>query len=114
MGAAKKIDESRLNDYNSHMIQSTISNSKSTFSSLIDQVRAGESVMITDRDVPVALLTPISRAQFQGAEILSDLERQGLLRRAAGAGAALFKDLPPETGLVGTLSALLAERHDGR
>jgi len=96
------------------MIQSTISHSKSAFSSLIDQVRAGESVMITDRDVPVAILSPVERPLYAGAEILADFERQGLIRRGASAGKAVLDDLPPKTPFTGTLSALLAERAEGR
>jgi len=84
------------------------------FSSLIDQVKAGETVMITDRDVPVALLTPIPRENYEGAELLADLERQGLLRRAASAPCAVLEDLPPKGPLTGTLAALLDERRDGR
>jgi len=96
------------------MYQSTISHSKAMFSSLIDQVKAGETVMITDRDVPVALLTPIPREYYQGSELLADLERQGLLRRAAHKPSALLDDLPPKGPLTGTLAALLDERREGR
>jgi antitoxin (DNA-binding transcriptional repressor) of toxin-antitoxin stability system len=96
------------------MYQSTISHSKAAFSSLIDQVRAGETVMITDRDVPVALLTPIPRQQFQGAELLAGLERQGIIRRAAKTEGCELADLPPETALTGALAALIEERREGR
>jgi antitoxin (DNA-binding transcriptional repressor) of toxin-antitoxin stability system len=96
------------------MYQSTISNSKAAFSSLIDQVKAGETVMITDRDVPVALLTPIPRQHFHGAELLAGLERQGIIRRAEKAEGCKLTDLPPETPLTGALSALLEERREGR
>lgn len=96
------------------MIQSTISNSKSAFSSLIDQVKAGESILITDRDVPVAMLTPIPRLQYQGRAILSDLEKQGLLRRAAIADEPAISDLPEKIALKGVLAALLEERSEGR
>ena len=103
-----------INDYYSHMHQSTISNSKAAFSSLIDQVKAGETVMITDRDVPVALLTPIPRQHFHGAELLAGLERQGIIRRAEKAEGCELTDLPPETPLTGALAALLEERREGR
>jgi len=103
-----------INDYYSHMYQSTISNSKAAFSSLIDQVKAGETVMITDRDVPVALLTPIPRQHFHGAELLAGLERQGIIRRAEKAEGCELTDLPPETPLTGALAALLEERREGR
>ncbi|HMV34352.1 MAG TPA: hypothetical protein PKM44_14590 [Turneriella sp.] len=96
------------------MYQSTISHSKAVFSSLIDQVKAGETVMITDRDVPVALLTPIPRENYKGSELLADLERQGLLRRATAAPCAVLDDLPPKNQLTGALAALLEERREGR
>ncbi|GAB4428731.1 MAG: hypothetical protein OHK0011_10910 [Turneriella sp.] len=96
------------------MYQSTISHSKAAFSSLIDQVRAGETVMITDRDVPVALLTPVPREHYRGSELLADLERQGLLRRAATAPCAVLEDLPPKTPLTGVVAALIEERRAGR
>jgi antitoxin (DNA-binding transcriptional repressor) of toxin-antitoxin stability system len=96
------------------MLQSTISHSKSAFSSLIDQVRTGETVMITDRDVPVAMLTPIPRQQYHGDEILGDLERQGLIRTARNSGERALDDLPPRTPLKGVLAALLEERREGR
>lgn len=96
------------------MLQSTISHSKSAFSSLIDQVRAGETVMITDRDVPVAMLTPVPRQQYHGNEILGDLERQGLVRRAKSTGKGALDDLPSRTPLKGVLAALLDERREGR
>lgn len=96
------------------MYQSTISHSKAAFSSLIDQVKAGETVMITDRDVPVALLTPIPRENYQGAELLADLERQGLLRRATSVPRAVLADLPPKNQLTGALAALIEERREGR
>lgn len=96
------------------MYQSTISHSKAAFSSLIDQVKAGETVMITDRDVPVALLTPIPRQHFRGAELLSGLERQGLVRCSAKSARAVLDDLPPKTPLTGALAALIEERREGR
>jgi len=96
------------------MYQSTISHSKSAFSSLVDQARAGESIIITDRDVPVAMLTPVNRQEYRGAAILADFERQGLIRRGTGGDKPVFDDLPPETLLIGTLAALLDERADAR
>lgn len=96
------------------MLQSTISHSKSAFSSLIDQVRAGETVMITDRDVPVAMLTPIPRQQYSGIEILADFERQGIIKRAKITGERALDDVPARTPLKGVLAALLEERREGR
>lgn len=70
--------------------------------------------MITDRDVPVAMLTPIPRQHYNGAELLADFERQGLVRRAAVADGLALDDLPPKTPVQGVLAALLEERSEGR
>ncbi len=41
------------------MLNSSISETKATLSSLLDRVKAGETVTITDRGVPVAQIVPL-------------------------------------------------------
>ena len=100
------------------MRRSTIANAKNQLSRLLDAVRAGESVLILDRDRPVARLEPVTDAQSgELPDALSRLERAGLLRRAT---AAMPDDLlagaddtvpGPDDAL---LDALLADRREGR
>ena len=45
------------------MIQSTISNTKNHLSELIQKVRSGETVMILDRDTPVAKVLGVASSQ---------------------------------------------------
>jgi prevent-host-death family protein len=59
--------------YKSQMKKATISHAKNNLSQLIDWVKAGETVIILDRHVPVARLEPI--AQSKEMEPLGRLER---------------------------------------
>jgi prevent-host-death family protein len=93
----------------------SISEIKNSLSSYIDQVRAGESILVTDRGVVVARLEPVS----QGAEStgrLARLERAGLVRgaRAAPPLDVLRTPAPRPKGDASALRALLDERRDAR
>jgi prevent-host-death family protein len=67
------------------MKRATITEAKNGLSALIDQVKAGESILITDRGVPVARLEPANSAANDDDEgRLARLERAGLLRRGTG------------------------------
>jgi prevent-host-death family protein len=65
------------------MKTATISEAKNRLSALLDQVRAGESVVILDRGVPVASLEPITRTG-DAAGRLRRLERAGVVSLGSG------------------------------
>ena len=65
------------------MKRATITEAKNGLSALIDQVRAGETVLITDRGVPVAQLGPASAATDDDGRI-DRLVRAGLATRGTG------------------------------
>lgn len=98
------------------MKTTSISNAKNQLSALIDLVRKGETVIITDRDQPVAQLAPLSTEQRDDGSRLAELERSGLVRRGRGAGSRNFlKKLPPmPVTHADVLGALLADRDEGR
>ena len=98
------------------MKTASISNAKNRLSALIDLVRRGETVIITDRDQPVAQLAPLPAQSVAAATRLAALERSGLVRRArAAAGKRLLERLPPMPSTqADVLAALLAERDEGR
>ena len=50
------------------MKTATITEAKNGLSALIDRVRAGEQVLITDRGIPVARLEPVTNAVDQSGE----------------------------------------------
>lgn len=98
------------------MISTNISTIKSRLSSYIDQVKCGETVIISDRAHPVAILSPY-RPYDGGGEWgarLADLVRRGMAA-TRGKRDKSFKikprDLGRDTRLV---EAVLEERATGR
>jgi prevent-host-death family protein len=95
--------------------RATITETKNQLSAVLDQVRAGETVLILDRGRPVARIEPVGAAEG-GDALLGRLERAGLLRRARARIRRRFLDDPPPAAARGAsaLEALLEERDRGR
>lgn len=66
------------------MKRATITEAKNGLSALIDQVKAGESILITDRGVPVARLAPATTAATADDGRIERLVRAGLATRGTG------------------------------
>ena len=85
---------------------------------MLDRVRHGETILVTDRGRPVARLEPITGAETAGPDEgrLSRLERAGILRRAQRARLDEILRTPPPAPEPGgdVLAALLDERRSGR
>ena len=62
------------------METATITQVKNGLSAIIDRVRAGESIVVTDRGVPVAVIEPMS-ARVDVDDRLARLERAGIIKR---------------------------------
>ncbi len=94
----------------------SISIAKNTLSALIDLVRRGETVIITDRNQPVAQLAPLAPGLNTDAAKVVQLERAGLIKRGRpGPAKGLLKLLPPMPRTrADVLGALLADRDKGR
>ena len=98
------------------MKRATITEAKNGLSALIDQVKAGESILITDRGVPVARLEPATTATTttgdDDAGRMARLERAGLITRGSGDVRWLLdRPLTPTRGSV--LELLLEDRESG-
>lgn len=99
------------------MKKASISETKNRLSELLERVRRGESILITDRDRPVARLEPVGSAR--PAEVkgrLARLERAGLLRLGRGGLVKSIVAEPaprPKKG-ASAVAALLEERESGR
>jgi len=96
------------------MKTATVTEAKNGLSALLDQVKAGESVLITDRGVPIAVVEPY-RTPPDVAALLGPLIRAGLVRMGTGVLPADFLEgpthsLPPGSTL---LEAVLEERRSG-
>lgn len=96
------------------MRRATITEAKNGLSALIDQVKAGETVLITDRGVPVAYLSPTSSAE-DDEDRLTRLERAGILRRGRGDPRRILERPPtPTIGGASVVELLLEDRRSGR
>jgi prevent-host-death family protein len=96
------------------MKTATISETKNRLSELLARVKQGETVLILDRDKPVARIVPIEATDRTDDKRLADLERRGIIRRAAKPPR---RTLPPPIDWPegdSVLEALLRDRDEAR
>ena len=103
------------------MKKAKIAELRNGLSRYLDHVRAGGSVIIYDRDTPIAEIVPLKRSKARSKEDLDEerlqrLERKGAIRRGTGDMAEWFKTHKPIEVPEGAsvLQALLEERESGR
>ncbi len=86
----------------------SVSKAKTLLSRILGWVRAGETVYILDRGVPVARLEAVAGAC---PDALRALERSGLVRRGRGVRRLRARPVPVGSS---ALELLLGERREGR
>ena len=100
------------------MKMATISETKNGLSALLDRVRHGETIVVTDRGRPVARLEPIAGEEEAGPEEgrLARLERAGIIRRAREGRLEEIARVPPPRPVGGAdiVAAIVDERRSGR
>lgn len=94
------------------MKRATITEAKNGLSALIDRVRAGESILITDRGVPVARLEPASATSLDDEGRLARLERAGIIRRGHGDPRWILDRPPTPTTDGRPISDLVIEERE--
>lgn len=97
------------------MKTASVTQSKNGLSNLLRAVKGGKSVLIFDRNVPVARLEPVAAGTLPDDVRLRTLERQGLIRRPLKGSTppAVFKAPRPRPKQGASLvAALLAERNE--
>jgi prevent-host-death family protein len=95
------------------MTTASISEAKARLSALLDRVKAGEVVTITDRGRPVARIVPMPSTEVDWDERLERLERHGIVTRPGkklDLEWFLSRSLPKSRESV--LEALLEERRE--
>ncbi len=96
------------------MRTASVSETKAKLSALLELVRAGETITITDRGRPVALLEPVVAHEDPAEEKrLARLERAGLIRRPhRKLDVAAFLAQPKARSKQSVVEALLDERRE--
>jgi len=95
------------------MEKATISELKNRLSAFLAKVKAGQTVLVFDRDEPIARLERVP-PEARPDDRLLRLERAGLLRRArAPLPLAELHEPGPSAG-ASVLQALLEERRESR
>jgi antitoxin (DNA-binding transcriptional repressor) of toxin-antitoxin stability system len=102
------------------MKKAKIAELRNGLSRYLDHVRAGGTVLVYDRDTPIAEIVPITKGkavskQDRDEERLARLEAKGAIIRGTGDFAAWLKTHKPIKipGGAGVLEALLEERESG-
>lgn len=95
------------------MHKATISQLKNNLSAYLKRVRSGESILVCDRDEPIARLDRVTGAQSADARI-NGLARQGLLRPAQRPLSLETLRRPVPKPGRSVVEALIEERREGR
>lgn len=95
------------------MPNASISETKAKLSALLERVKAGEEVTITDRGKPVARIIPMPPVNVDWDERLERLERQGIITRPKKKlEPGWLASRPLAKSRTSVLEALLEERRE--
>ncbi len=95
------------------MKKAAVAELKAQLSRFLSRVKAGEEILVTERNVPVARLVPVGPVG-EDQESLRDLERQGLIRLGSGRLPRDFWKLPRPRDPEGRVrKAVAREREEG-
>jgi prevent-host-death family protein len=95
------------------MAMASISEAKAKLSALLERVKAGEEVTITDRGKPVARIVPLAGTDVDWDERLERLERQGVITRPKRPlEPGWLRSRPLVKSRASVLEALLEERRE--
>jgi prevent-host-death family protein len=95
------------------MKKAAVARLKAELSRYLRLVKAGEEIVVTEHDVPVARIVPV-RAAGAGVEAWRDLERQGLIRLGSSRLPAGFGRMPKgKDPRAAVRAALRKEREEG-
>ncbi len=98
--------------YCGQMKKASVSDLKNQISRYLDYVKHGETVLVLDRNVPVAELKPVTVKSSSGKLIA--LERKGVIRLGSGEIPEKFFKEKLSGKRARILAALLQEREKGR
>jgi len=95
------------------MAMASISEAKAKLSALLERVKAGEEVTITDRGKPVARIVPLPGTEVDWDERMERLERKGVITRPKRPlEPGWLRSRPLVKARASVLEALLEERRE--
>lgn len=93
--------------------RAAVADLKAHLSRYLRRVKAGEEVVITERNVPIARLVPLAGTEA-GDEAIRDLEARGIARAGKGRLPKSFWELPrPQDRRASVRRAVAEERESG-
>jgi prevent-host-death family protein len=93
----------------------SVTEAKNNLSKLLKKVRHGQSVLILDRNVPVARLEPLPPGSRESDQPkIADLVRMGLAKMGTGKLPKDFWTRPRPKFHASVVEAILEERREGR
>ena len=97
------------------MERATISQLKNILNAYLKKVRAGHTVLILDRNEPIAVLERVNNKSLADDERFARLEQAGLIKRSKTSDplGALAKYKAPKVK-ADLVQAVIDERRDGR
>lgn len=84
---------------------------KNGLSGYLNEVKAGEEILVRDRNQPVARIVPLARSRDEDEELLA-LAARGKLRLGEGALEDSFWELPAPRVPLATLRRVIDEERD--
>jgi prevent-host-death family protein len=91
----------------------TISQLKNSLSAYLKKVRAGQTVLILDRNEPIAVLERVNKLSLTDDERLARLEQAGLIKRSKTSNPlAAMRGYKPIKSKASVVEALLEERRE--
>lgn len=100
------------------MITTNISKAKNELSRYLHAVRKGETVLILDRNRPIAQIQPLTEIHHVSSARLDELSAAGLIGRPQTSTKNWPERLQPlgdeHQSYVGSVAALVEERDEGR
>lgn len=99
------------------MKKSSISHTKNTLSALLEEVKRGETIVITDRRTPIATIERYTPSLDGATADMADLVRKGVItppRRSLDAEAFFSSEPPRLPDEVSAAALIVSEREAGR
>jgi len=95
------------------MEKATISQLKNGLSAYLRKVRAGQTVLILDRDEPIAVLERVDKKTLADDERIAQLEQAGLIKRSKTSDPiGALRGYKPIKSKVSLIDAVIEERRE--